>query len=99
MSKFTWKVAEAPTGRYRSFQNRMWPAAQYVDGKPAAQLYAISREPYHAGIRETTTLVIRVADHSVTPWQWRQLAARPVGVNTAKALFAKFLLANPHMMP
>jgi hypothetical protein len=33
--KLTWKVADAPTGRYRSFEHRSWPTAWY--GKPEAE--------------------------------------------------------------
>lgn len=28
--KLYWKVAEAPTGRYRAFDHRSWPTAYYV---------------------------------------------------------------------
>jgi hypothetical protein len=33
--KLTWKVADAPTGRYRAFDRRAWPTAWY--GKPGVE--------------------------------------------------------------
>jgi hypothetical protein len=37
--KLKWKVAEAPTGRYRSFSHRGWPSATYPNGDYAGGLY------------------------------------------------------------
>jgi hypothetical protein len=33
--KIKWKVADAPTGRYRSFQSRSWPSASVNDKQVA----------------------------------------------------------------
>lgn len=36
--KIKWKVDPAPTGRYRSFEKRGWPRAEYDDGQLAASI-------------------------------------------------------------
>ena len=36
--KVKWKVASAPTGRYRSFERRGWPGADYEGDIPAASI-------------------------------------------------------------
>ena len=36
--KIKWKVSEAPTGPYKSFQRRGWPIATFDDGSYAATL-------------------------------------------------------------
>lgn len=33
-----WKVSDIPTGRYRSFDERSWPTAEYSDGSNCAML-------------------------------------------------------------
>lgn len=68
MPKVIWKVAEAPTGMYRSFERRGWPVAHYADGSVAA---CISCEDDYCprDVREGkhAPLTVRVADHSFTP--------------------------------
>jgi hypothetical protein len=36
--KHTWKVSDNPTGRYRSFERRGWPTAEYENGDNAARI-------------------------------------------------------------
>jgi hypothetical protein len=35
MPKLKWRVGDVPTGRYRSFEYRAWPSAEYENGDTA----------------------------------------------------------------
>jgi hypothetical protein len=91
-----WKVDEAPTGRYRSFQSRGWPSAEYKDGRPAAAIYCEdSYEPANARTGKHAPLSVRVADHSVTPWKWRTVKQRFATLQEAKDGITKLLEQFP----
>ena len=36
--KIKWRVGSRPTGRYRSFEMRSWPSAEYEDGRYCASI-------------------------------------------------------------
>ena len=40
LPKVKWVVDKPPTGRFRSFEKRGWPTAEYPDGSTCAALYA-----------------------------------------------------------
>lgn len=44
-------------------------------------------------------LTVRVADHSVDPWQWRKLKAQFATLDQAKAGLTDFLVKYPHFVP
>lgn len=100
--KIVWKNGDKPTGRYRSFAYRSWPTATIGrDGpmlasmNPATNDRSNIRESYSSHIAETTTLIVRIADHRADTWKWVQLKGRPVGVTAAKALVVAFFERNP----
>lgn len=93
--KIKWTMGEKPTGRYRSFQHRAWPSAEYEDGKPAVMLYAVEDEhkSYRPSIKETATLRLRVADYHDNTFTWVGLVFRPVGLTTAKRVARDWIRA------
>lgn len=105
--KLTWRVAEAPTGRYRSFQRRGWPSAKWPGGQPAATLSceddyrpAMARgEQAHAEIR------VYVADHSLLTsdgrptFKWMLCKARGRSLEQAKAIAERVLAQHPQFHP
>lgn len=105
--KIKWRVAEAPTGRYRAFQRRGWPAAEWPDGKVAAMLsceddYSPARargEVHHAEIR------VYIADHSHLTtdgrptFQWKLCKARARSLEQAKRIAERMLELYPQFHP
>ena len=63
--KIKWKVAEAPTGRYRSFEKRGWPVAIYESGHYAGYI-SCADEYYPANVKtgQHAPLTIGLYDYS-----------------------------------
>lgn len=96
--RLIWRVASVPVGRYRSFERRGWPSADFEDGRIAAALYCEDEyRPADVKAGKHGAVTIRVADHSVTPWQWRTLKAATASLAGAKRLAAAFFEAHPEM--
>jgi hypothetical protein len=90
--KLQWRVAEPPTGPYRSFYKRAWPVA-YLRGQMVFMLTcedsyvpSLVREGKHAEIK------INVAYHKnkVIGWDWRRLKQRAKTLSEAKEVCQKF---------
>jgi hypothetical protein len=99
---YTWKVAPAPTGRYRSFTHRGWPSAVYAgEGDRIAASIACTDRYYPQDAKNGThaPLTLRVADYSVTPWQWRKVKAEFKTLQDAKDAFERVLKNNPELAP
>lgn len=99
--KLTWRVAEAPTGPYRSFVRRGWPSAYLVDGRPAFRITceddytpARVREGQHA---ELTIGVAawRSREGDSPTFEWRRLKRRAATLDEAKRTCAEFCEAHP----
>lgn len=108
--KLKWTVGAAPTGRYRSFEDRPWPSASYADGDRAAayisctQSYtpALARNPVlHDGT--LLELAVLIADYTPTEgggsFKWRKLKLRFNTLEAAKDAALAFLIANPSSQP
>lgn len=104
--KIVWKVADAPTGRYRSFERRGWPTAYYdsTDGKAAAFLEcedayvpACVREGAHAPIK----VVVLHHNHPEAGRSWKRfvLKARAATLDQAKQMVAEFLRTHQDWRP
>lgn len=104
--KIVWKVTEAPTGRYRSFERRSWPTAYYgsTDGKPAAFLEcedayvpARVREGAHAPIK----VIVLHHNHPEAGKSWKHfvLKERAPTLDRAKQMAEEFLLAHTDWHP
>jgi hypothetical protein len=103
IAKIEWKVAEAPTGKYRSFQRRGWPTGT-INGCAAVSLYAdndYSKQAAEGG----SVITVCVADWTVGQtaegkakygaFTWRTLKARAATLKEAKDLAVRFHAAHP----
>lgn len=100
--KYRWKIAEAPTGRYRSFYKRAWPRAFYSNDKQSPAAMITCEETYRsvdAKSGKHPPLRVSIAEHSVTPWRWRRLTESFETLDKAKAAVDAFLSRNPDWMP
>jgi len=98
--KHKWNVSDEPTGRYRSFEKRMWPMARYENGEVAAAIYCLdSYIPVDAKTGRHDELTVTIADHSVSPWRWRTLKARFATLDEAKKAVKDFIEKYPHYAP
>ena len=76
--KIVWKIAEAPSGRYRSFHKRSWPMA-YKDSVDGPCLFMLQCEdayrPANAKDGTHAPLELYIADYSVADqgFKWRKL--------------------------
>ena len=105
--KIRWKVSPEPTGRYRSFDRRGWPFAEYADGRSAARIQ--SEDDYVPSlVREGkhTPLEVYVADYSITPteekpapWKWRRMKSEFATLKEAQEAVVKLLAAHPEILP
>jgi len=97
--KYKWHVQSAPTGRYRSFERRGFPSAEYEDRNMAAFIGSVEDWEYIPSQKQYKSLELRFADHSVTPWKWRKLVKRFSTIQEAKDAFARFIKNHPEFEP
>ena len=96
--KIKWKVADVPSGLYRSFQTRDWPEACWDNEyqSPAAMLYCKDEYvPATAKSGQHSELTIYIADYSVKPWKWRRFKKPANTLTEAKDRVAAFLKNYP----
>lgn len=98
MIKIKWKVSSAPTGRYRSFDERAWPTAEYSDGTFCAYI-SCADEYTPERARGVNELIMHVADHSKTEWPWLTVKERYKTLHEAKNALKEILKNNRTMMP
>lgn len=56
-----WRVAPEPEGRYRAFDKRGWPRANYANGSPCAAIVSTIGEEYvPARVREQDHALLKV---------------------------------------
>lgn len=105
--KLKWIVAEAPSGRYRSFEKRAWPSAEYkhTDFVAAYIACADSYRPADAKTGQHSELSVYVAQWATppepdkSPFTWRRLKARFATLDEAKAAAEKFLETHLSFRP
>jgi hypothetical protein len=108
--KIRWRVSPAPTGRFKSFQPRGWPHAEYPCGK-AAGFIAVQggmlSDSYNGVNAKRTDLSLQVYvaewSNSGNPddaaWNNRRLKARFKTLQEAKEALSRFLEANSTFRP
>lgn len=105
--KLKWKMADAPTGRFKSFHKRGWPSAtKHGTDIPMASIECEdSYTADKAKSGEHAELIVRIADwtpptdKTKARWQWRTLKARFTSLEAAKAAALETLIKNPSFWP
>lgn len=90
--KIKWRVSPAPTGRYKSFEKRNFPYAEYENGETLADM--LCGDSYVPALHKDSDdleLKLRVMDYSGEFPKWRTLKARPTSIKSTKELLVKFL--------
>ena len=101
--KIIWKVAPVPTGRYRSFEERGWPSAEYENQEPAAWISCPGKEyiPSEVKIGNHPPLILFIADYSERsnggncPWTRKRVKKSFLTLKETKEWFAEFIKKNP----
>lgn len=102
--KLKWKVDPPPTGRWRSFECRGWPTAEYEDGTIAAHIRcedayipSLVKEGRHA------PLIIIIYDYSKPngncPWTRMKLMKPAATLREAKERVKQYLKSHPEVFP
>jgi len=100
--KLKWRVSPKPSGRYRGFDVRGWPDADFTDGNTAASIEC--SEEYYPSIAksgEHSELTIRVAAWGYdkkpggSAFTWLTLKKRAKTLKEAKELAAAFFDKYP----
>jgi hypothetical protein len=100
-NKLVWTVGTAPTGRFKGFEKRMWPSADF-NGQPMINLRC--EDPYRPeDVRRGShkPIKIMVADRRPESnpdgngWQWRKIKAEAATLPEAKTMAQKFFDNNP----
>ena len=98
--KLIWRVGSIPTGRYRSFEKRLWPGASFnsVEGPAAASIDADeSYNPCYSkkddvGFDLKIRVTIPTDDNR---FEWKTLKKRVRSIKEAKELVQEFYEQNP----
>ena len=101
-AKYKWRVEEAPKGPYSSFQFRGWPTAIYQNAPQNCCGDIQCKDDYtpaRAKGGQHAPLIVRVCDHSVSPFKWLTIKAQHKTLDDAKAALAAFIEAHPEVMP
>jgi len=107
--KLKWRVAPVPTGRYRSFEDRMWPEAMYRnEDESAAARMTCEHEYKPQDVRDGNhgPLTLYVA-HWFDPaergtraaFEWRRVKIECATLDEAKVLAQAILDDRPHFWP
>lgn len=96
INKLKWRVSPEPQGRYRSFQTRAWPSAEYKNGAAAA--YMANENSYEPAIHKNATdsvITLFVAQwvqkEGNWTFKWRSLGVRARSIKEGKELIETFL--------
>ena len=103
--KLYWKIEPAPTGRYRSFDKRGWPAAYYDKelNQPAALIQCIDEyKPSNTKTGSHAPLTILIADwyaSETAGFKWRKAKQTFPSLDLAKVYVLSLLEARPTFHP
>ena len=107
-AKIRWKVDSAPTGRYRSFDRRGWPSAEYANGDIAAMIQCPDEYiPSNVKEGKHAPLTVLVADWNRNAEErkakgafgWRKLKGTFATLKEAQAATAKIIDEHPELHP
>ncbi|AYP28278.1 hypothetical protein HWB92_gp020 [Serratia phage vB_SmaA_3M] len=102
--KLKWSVSQAPTGRFRSFEKRAFPYADYANGRPAAKIEC--DKSYVPDHRTATDLQLTVyvaewfvrVDDNVLTFNWRRVHRPACSIAEAKEIARIVLERNPGLV-
>ncbi len=98
--RIKWKVGEAPTGRFRSFQHRSWPSAEYPSGELAG--YIGCEDSYKFSLVETgrhSPLNVYVSVYSGKQHKNFRFKRQFATLAEAKAALEAFIVSHPEIRP
>ena len=101
--KLKWSVCPAPEGRFRSFEKRGFPSADYANGHSAAKISCeLSYKPDHRTATDLE-LTVHVAQWYVREdghltFNWRRVKRMASSIAEAKDIVAKVLERNPGLI-
>lgn len=91
--KIIWKVGEAPTGSYRSFQRRAWPTGEYEDGRIGFQILCEDDYiPARVKTGDHAELSLGFMDWTGPTPTWRRLKRRFATLAEAKSAAAELAI-------
>lgn len=105
MLKLVWKVSGKPTGRYRGFEQRSWPTADYAGiERPAVMLLCKSEYvPRLVKDGDHDPISVCIADYGNPEdhgsFKWHRLIAKAFTLKEAKELAQRFLEKHPEYLP
>lgn len=106
--KIKWTVTDRPSGRYRSFQRRGWPSANFVNADESNCAWIGCEDDYEPADVRTGNhrpLKVYIADYSTRsndgncPYTRRKLKVEPRTLQAAKDLVKYFYEKNPQCLP
>lgn len=98
--KLKWLVCPEPTGRFRSFETRGFPTADYPEGQTAARI--VCSESYMPSVHKDATnlhLELHVACYENGTFKWRRLNKRACSIAEAKQIISHFINKNRKFAP
>jgi hypothetical protein len=106
LPKIKWKVSDIPVGRYRSFEKRGWPSAEYLDGRAAFYIYCDDEyRPRNVKTGNHKELTVKIAEWfpersaEYDAFRWHTLKNRFATLKEAKEAAMNALKAHPHFVP
>lgn len=90
-----WQVSPAPEGRYRSFEKRGFPLAEYQNGATCARIRC--GDSYNPSRHKDATdldLQVWIAVWGNGTFKWKTLKKRASSIKEAKLLVSDFLNGN-----
>lgn len=107
--KLKWRVAPVPTGRYRSFEERAWPSAEYRNGDQDAAARITCEDEYKpqdvrdGNHRPLTVYVTRWVDPADrgdgAAFVWCKVIEKFATLADAKVGAKRILTDRPHFWP
>lgn len=92
MINLVWRVGPTPTGRYRSFERRSWPSANFkgID-RPAAMIICTDEyAPWRVKESKHSELQVLVAIYADKTFAWKSMRATAKTLQEAKQLAWNF---------
>lgn len=103
--KVLWRVQQAPTGKYRTFESRGWPWAHYKNGRPAIALYCSGYAYSPRAIKAGTKYLFRlmVANHKPgdgSAFRWVEFSGKyPMTLEEVKKIAEELLATHQEFWP